>query len=149
MKGMDYTFKYIDRNKEFIIKITKDINAIEHLKKAIIVADTMNKCFKKWIKLFLRIIQRLWTLVTLNKYEIQTKKFRLHNTKNNNKIMINRQYYDRFIEIVTDYLLNNDFNNLEVKFIDNRFILVRVDDAMQFFEANDTVNALNFIINNC
>ena len=63
--------------------------------------------------------------------------------------MINRQYYDRFIEIVTDYLLNNDFNNLEVKFIDNRFILVRVDDAMQFFEANDTVNALNFIINNC
>lgn len=64
-------------------------------------------------------------------------------------MMTNKQYYDRFIAIITDYLLDNDYNQLEVKFIDNRFILVRVDDAMQFFEANDTVNALNFIINNC
>ena len=64
-------------------------------------------------------------------------------------MMTNKQYYDRFIEIITDYLLDNDYNQLEVKFIDNRFILVRVDNTMQFFEANDTVNALNFIINNC
>lgn len=41
--------------------------------------------------------------------------------------MINRQYYDRFIEIVTDYLLNNDFNNLEVKFIDDTYILITID----------------------
>ena len=63
-------------------------------------------------------------------------------------MMTNKQYYDRFIEIVTDYLLDNDFNRLEIKFIDDIYILVKVDNCMQFFEAKDTVNALNFIINN-
>lgn len=63
-------------------------------------------------------------------------------------MMTNREYYDRFIEIVTDYLLDNDFDRLEIKFIYNIYILVKVDNCMQFFEAKDTVNALNFIINN-
>lgn len=63
-------------------------------------------------------------------------------------MMTNRQYYDIFIEIVTDYLLDNDFDRLEIKFIYNTYILVKVDNCMQFFEAKDTVNALNFIINN-
>lgn len=63
-------------------------------------------------------------------------------------MMTNRQYYDRFIEIVTDYLLDNDFDRLEIKFINDAHIIVKVDNCMQFFEAKDTVNALNFIINN-
>ena len=63
-------------------------------------------------------------------------------------MMTNRQYYNIFIEIITDYLLNNDFDKLEIKFIDDTYILVKVDNCMQFFEAKDTVNALNFIINN-
>ena len=62
--------------------------------------------------------------------------------------MTNRQYYDIFIEIVTDYLLDNYFNILEIKFIDYEFILVKVDKHMQLFEARDIVNAFNFILNN-
>ena len=63
-------------------------------------------------------------------------------------MMTNRQYYDRFIEIATDYLLYKDFDRLEIKFIYNTYILVKIDNHMQFFEAKDMVNALNFIINN-
>lgn len=64
-------------------------------------------------------------------------------------MMTNKQYYDRLIEIVTDYLLDSNYNKLEIKFIDDKYILVKVDNCMQFFEAKDIVNALNFIINNC
>ena len=64
-------------------------------------------------------------------------------------MMTNRQYYDIFIEIATDYLLYRDFDRLEIKFIYNTYILVKIDNHMQFFEAKDMVNALNFIINNC
>ena len=63
-------------------------------------------------------------------------------------MMTNRQYYDIFIEIATDYLLYRDFDRLEIKFIYNTYILVKIDNHMQFFEAKDMVNALNFIINN-
>ena len=42
-KGIDYTFNYIDKNKEFIIKVTEDINAIEHLKKTIIIANSVTR----------------------------------------------------------------------------------------------------------
>lgn len=63
-------------------------------------------------------------------------------------MMTNREYYDRFIEM-TEYLLEvEDFNSLEIKFIDYEFILVKVDKHMQLFEARDIVNAFNFIINN-
>ena len=36
-KGMDYTFNYIDKNREVIIKITENINAIERLKNALVM----------------------------------------------------------------------------------------------------------------
>lgn len=46
-KGMDYTFNYIDKNREFIIKVTEDINAIERLKNAIVMTDVITKDLKK------------------------------------------------------------------------------------------------------
>ena len=46
-KGMDYTFNYIDKNREVIIKVTENINAIERLKNALVMADVINKGFKK------------------------------------------------------------------------------------------------------
>lgn len=42
-KGMDYTFNYIDKNRECIIKVTENINAIERLKNALVMADSVTK----------------------------------------------------------------------------------------------------------
>ena len=63
-------------------------------------------------------------------------------------MMTNRRYYDRFIKMTEDLLEVEDFNSLEIKYIEYEFILIKVNNHIQLFEARDTVNAFNFILNN-